>query len=92
MRNCVSAAGLAFLKRWSLFGSTTLDLSGNKNDPLIDPSLTENGDTVKSRVGLAYEDDCFEFSVSWRRDYTSIGDARRGNTIQFRLAFKNLGR
>ncbi len=47
---------------------------------------------MKSRVGLAYEDDCFEFSVSWRRDYTSIGDARRGNTIQFRLAFKNLGR
>ncbi len=83
---------LAFLKRWSLFGSTTLDLTPDKNGPLVDPSLTENGDTVKSRVGLAYEDDCFEFSVSWRRDYTSIGDARRGNTIQFRLAFKNLGR
>ena len=83
---------LALLKRWSLYGSTTLDLSNNKSAMVLDPSITQNGDTVKSRVGLAYEDDCFEFSVSWRRDYTSIGDARRGNTIQFRLAFKNLGR
>lgn len=88
-------ARLQILKRWSLFGSTTLDLSGESSDPVLGPTLDADDagiDPVRSRVGLAYEDDCFEFSVNWRRDYTAVGDARRGNTIQFRLAFKNLGR
>jgi LPS-assembly protein len=93
-------ARLAIGKRWSLFGSTTLDLTGDANssattgptNPALDQTLDENVDPVKSRVGIDYQDDCFEFSVQWRRDYVSIGDARRGDTIQFRLAFKNLGR
>ena len=85
-------ARLAIGKRWSLFGSTTLDLTGNKNDPTLDPEFTQDVDPVQSRVGFDYSDDCFELSVNWRRDFTSIGDARRGSTIQFRLVFKNLGR
>jgi len=85
-------ARLAIGKRWSLYGSTTLDLTGNKNDPTLDPEFTQDVDPVESRVGIDYSDDCFELTATWRRDYTSIGDARRGSTIQFRLAFKNLGR
>jgi LPS-assembly protein len=89
-------ARLAIGKRWSLFGSTTLDLTNNNlnfpNYQSFSQALEDGIDPVKSRFGINYEDDCFEASVQWRRDDTSIGDARRGNTIQFRLAFKNLGR
>ena len=49
-------------------------------------------DPVQSRLGVAYEDDCFRLSVQWRRDFAAFGDARRGSTVQFQLAFKNLGR
>jgi LPS-assembly protein len=92
-------ARLAIGKRWSLFGSTTLDLTkGSENQSALNTSQAlaqaeEDGiDPVKSRVGINYEDDCFEASVQWRRDFTAVGDARRGDTFQFRLAFKNLGR
>jgi LPS-assembly protein len=30
--------------------------------------------------------------VTWRRDYDTTGDIRRGNTFLFRVALKNLGR
>jgi LPS-assembly protein len=30
--------------------------------------------------------------VTWRRDYDRVGDIDRGNTFQFRVALKNLGR
>jgi LPS-assembly protein len=85
-------ARLAIGKRWSLYGSTTLDLTGNKDDPTLDSEFNQDVGPIQSRVGIDYSDDCFEFSVNWRRDYTAIGDAQRGTTIQFRLAFKNLGR
>lgn len=90
-------ARLAIGKRWSLFGSTTLDLTKNEQTVTASQSQTlqdlEDGfDPVKSRVGLAYEDDCFEASVQWRRNYAAFGDARYGDSFQFRLAFKNLGR
>jgi LPS-assembly protein len=29
--------------------------------------------------------------VTWRRDYTATGDARRGDSFQLRFALKNLG-
>ena len=85
-------ARLAIGKRWSLYGSTTLDLTGTEDDPTLDPEFNQDIDPVQSRVGIDYSDDCFELSVNWRRDFTSIGDARRGSTIQFRLVLKNLGR
>ncbi len=90
-------ARLALMKHWSLFGSTTLDLTSKSdsalnNPQLVDQDIEDGIDPVKSRVGIAYEDDCFEASVQWRRDYTAFGDARHGDTFQFRLAFKNLGR
>ena len=90
-------ARLAIGKRWSLFGSTTLDLTSAKDSTLtpsqtLDQDIEDGIDPVKSRVGINYEDDCFEASIQWRRDFTAFGDAAHGSTFQMRLAFKNLGR
>jgi LPS-assembly protein len=90
-------ARLAIGKRWSLFGSSTIDLTKDTQTIAQSQSqsvqdLEDGFDPVKSRVGIAYEDDCFEASVQWRRNYAAFGDARYGNSFLFRLAFKNLGR
>ena len=68
----------------------TLEIQEAKSNDVTVPK--EDIDTTFARVGIDYTDDCFEVAVNWRRDFTSIGDARRGSTIQFRLVFKNLGR
>jgi LPS-assembly protein len=83
---------VALLKRWSLYGSTTINLTGPSADPTDLTNTSDGFDPVQSRVGLAYEDDCFAFSINWHRDYNAFGDGRRGSTIQLQLAFKNLGR
>ena len=73
---------------WSVFGSTIVDLTSCNEDPIS----TSNGfDPIRHRLGVAYDDDCLSFAVTWRRDYQPAGDARRGNTFLFRLAFRNLG-
>jgi LPS-assembly protein len=83
---------VAFLKRWSLYGSTTIDLTGPSEDP-TDPLANPNDfDPVQSRIGVDYTDDCFEFSINWHREYNAFGDGRRGSTVELQLAFKNLGR
>jgi LPS-assembly protein len=74
---------------WSLFGSTVIDLTGRGEDVL---SVSDGYEPVRHRLGFLYEDECFEFGVTWRRDYDFTGDAGRGNTYLLRLAFKNLGR
>jgi LPS-assembly protein len=78
-----------FLRYWSVFGSTVVDLTGRHEDPL---SQADGFEPVRHRIGLFYDDDCLEMGVTWRRDYDSTGDFRRGNTFLFRVALKNLGR
>jgi LPS-assembly protein len=78
-----------FANYWSLFGSTIIDLSNASEDPF---SLADGYEPVRHRVGLAYDDECIELGVTWRRDYETTGDFRRGNTFLFRVALKNLGR
>jgi LPS-assembly protein len=46
---------------------------------------------VRHRLGIAYDDECIEIGLTWRRDYDTTGDFRRGNTFLFRVALKNLG-
>jgi len=83
------SARVAFARHWSVFGSTTIDLTS----PTEQPGATTNGFTpVRHRAGVQYEDECFRFGVSWRRNYLSYGDFRSGNTYLLTLAFKNLGR
>jgi LPS-assembly protein len=74
---------------WSVFGSAIVDLTGQQEDPTSD---ADGYEPVRHRIGFAYEDECFEFSLTWRRDYTEDRDFRRGNTFLLRLALKNLGR
>jgi LPS-assembly protein len=81
-------ARAAFAKYWSFFGSANVDLTGYSDDPT---STLSGFEPVRSRLGVAYEDDCLEMGLTWRRDYQTVGDARRGNSFQLRLVFKNLG-
>jgi LPS-assembly protein len=88
-REELRAAGrLAFARYWSMFGSAVVNLTDKKEDP----TSTSNGfQPLRTRLGIAYADDCLEFGVSWRRDYVQIADARLGNTFQLFFSLKNLG-
>ncbi|MBA3730206.1 MAG: LPS-assembly protein LptD, partial [Sphingomonas sp.] len=83
------AGRLKFARYWSLFGATVLDLTGRDEDPL---SLADGFEPVRQRLGIAYEDECLELGLSWRRDYERIGDFRKGSTFALRIALKGLGR
>ncbi len=74
---------------WSVFGSAIVDLTSRRDDPT---SLSDGFSPVRTRLGLAYEDDCLKFGFTWRRDFDATGDARRGNSYQLELSFRNLGR
>ncbi|MFN3943980.1 MAG: LPS-assembly protein LptD [Allosphingosinicella sp.] len=76
-------------RHWSLFGSAVVDLTGPGDDPR---SLADGFQPVRHRLGILYNDDCIELGVTWRRDYETTGDVRRGNTFLFRVALRNLGR
>jgi LPS-assembly protein len=80
---------LRLARYWSIFGSTVIDLTDGKEDPL---SVSDGYQPIRHRLGVAYEDDCIEIGVTWRRDYDTAGDFRRGNTFALRVALKNLGR
>jgi LPS-assembly protein len=82
------ASRVRVARYWSVFGSTIIDLTSSREDPL---SFADGFDPIRHRLGVAYDDDCLSLSVTWRRDYQPTGDARRGNTFLFRLAFRNLG-
>lgn len=76
-------------RHWSVFGSTVIDLTSTEEDPL---ALTDGFEPVRHRIGILYNDDCIELGITWRRDYETTFDDRRGNTILFRVALLNLGR
>jgi LPS-assembly protein len=76
-------------KHWSLFGSAIVDLTDRREDPA---ALSDGFEPIRHRLGIAYEDDCWRFGVTWRRDYDAAGDARRGNIFVLQLSFRNLGR
>ena len=78
-----------FARYWSVFGSAILDLTGKREDPI---SRSDGFTPVRTRLGIAYEDNCIKFGFTWRRDFDSTGDARRGNSYQLELSFRNLGR
>jgi LPS-assembly protein len=80
---------VGFARYWSIFGSTVIDLTDRKEDPL---SLADGFEPIRHRLGILYDDDCIELGLTWRRDYETSGDARRGNTFLIRVALRNLGR
>ena len=88
-REELRAAGrVAFARYWSVFGSGVFNLTDRNEDP----SFTSDGfEPLRTRLGVAYADECLEMSFTWRRDYVSTGDARKGNSFIVRFALKNLG-
>jgi LPS-assembly protein len=50
------------------------------------------GDSLLTTAAvLTYADECFTFQLIGQRDYTTRADLESGDTIYFRLVFKNLG-
>ncbi len=83
-----AAARVAFDRNWSAFGSGVFNLTGADEDPVFQPDGFE---PIRTRLGIAYEDDCIEFGFTWRRDFITAGDAARGNSFQLFFALRNLG-
>ncbi|MBT2134410.1 LPS assembly protein LptD [Croceibacterium sp. LX-88] len=88
-REELRAAGrVAFAKYWSVFGSAVVNLTNSEEDP----SFTSDGfEPLRTRLGIAYADDCLEFGFTWRRDYVAVADADKGNSFRIYFALRNLG-
>ncbi len=88
-REELRAAGrLAFARHWSVFGSAVINLTDREEDP----RFTSDGfEPLRTRLGLAYNDDCLEFGVVWRRDYIALADAERGNSFSLYFNLRNIG-
>ncbi|MDT0574825.1 LPS assembly protein LptD [Croceicoccus sp. F390] len=82
------AGRYAFARFWSVFGSTVINLTDASEDP---SQMSDGFEPLRTRVGVAYEDDCLEFAVTWRNDNFDAGDIVGGNTVLFSFGLKNLG-
>jgi LPS-assembly protein len=82
------AGRVAFKRYWSIFGSAVVNLTDRSEDPTLG---SDGFQPLRTRIGAAYEDDCLEIALTWRRDYQATGDARRGNSFQVHFALRNLG-
>ena len=82
------ATRIAFARYWSLFGSGVFNLTDANEDPVFN---SDGFEPVRTRLGIAYQDDCLELGLTWRRDYVASGDAQRGDAFQFYFALRNLG-
>ena len=82
------AGRVAFANYWSLFGSAVVNLTDRNEDPQFG---SDGLQPLRTRLGVAYQDDCLDVSLTWRRDYVATGDAQRGNSFQVRFALRNLG-
>jgi LPS-assembly protein len=83
-----AAGRVAFARYWSLFGSGVFNLGQSTNQTQI---VAKGFQPLRTRLGLAYQDDCLELGLTWRRDFVTTGDAQRGDTFELRFAFRNLG-
>ena len=88
-REELRAAGrIAFAQHWSVFGSAVVNLTDREEDP----SFTSDGfEPLRTRLGIAYADDCLEFGFTWRRDYIRLADAQNGNSFRLYFSLRNLG-
>ena len=83
------AARVKFARYWSVFGATVLDLTNEDEDEF---SLADGWEPVRNRLGFAYEDECLELGLTWRRDYERLGEFRKGSTFALQIGLKGLGR
>lgn len=88
-REELRAAGrVAFADNWSLFGAAVVNMTNRDEDPTLQ---TDGFEPIRTRLGVAYQDDCIDLGITWRRDFVSQGDALRGNTIELTFRLLNLG-
>lgn len=88
-REEVRAAGrVAFARYWSMFGSAVINLTSRQDDPTYG---SDGFQPLRTRLGAAYEDDCLEVALTWRRDYVRTGDAKKGDSFQIRFSLKGIG-
>jgi LPS-assembly protein len=83
------AGRILFARYWSIFGTTVIDLTDKEEDPL---SEADGFAPIRHRLGIAYEDECLELGVTWRRDYERFGTFHKGSTLALHLNLKGLGR
>lgn len=83
-----AAARIAFARNWSVFGSGVFDLSGAN---LLANAKAAAFQPLRTRFGVAFQNDCFEFDLTWRRDYLTIGDASQGSSFLLHFSLRNLG-
>ena len=82
------AGRVAFADHWSVFGSAVVNLT----DRTEDPTLQADGfEPLRTRLGIAYADDCLEFGFTWRRDYIQLADAQSGSSFRIYFNLRNLG-
>lgn len=79
---------VAIGRYWAIFGSTVVDLTTRREDPTLD---SDGWRPIRHRLGVSYRDECFDFSLAWRRNYVDNPNQRRGNTFLLTLALRNLG-
>lgn len=53
--------------------------------------LSEDGGSLRTGLRLTYRDECFTFSVNAARNFTTRTGVESGDSIFFRIAFRNLG-
>ena len=82
------SARVAFAKYWSLFGSGVFDLSQSN---LIANTGNKPFQPLRTRIGVAYQSDCFAVDVTWRKDYVTIGDAVAGSSFLIHFSLRNIG-
>ena len=83
-----AGARVAFGNYWAVFGSTVIDLTSKAEDPF---TTNDGYQPIRHRLGVSYTDECFEFGVTWKRNYIDNLNAREGNTFQFTIKLRNLG-
>jgi LPS-assembly protein len=83
-----AGARVAIGRYWSVFGSAVVDLTSTEEDPL---TTNDGWQPIRHRLGINYNDECFDIGLTWKRNYIDNPNARRGNTILFTLALRNLG-
>ncbi len=83
-----AGARIAFATYWSVFGSAVVDLTSTEEDPL---TQNDGWQPIRHRIGIGYRDECFDFGVTWKRNYVDNPNARKGNTFLLTLNLKTLG-
>ncbi len=82
------AGRVAFARHWSVFGSAVVNLTNRDEDPTLE---ADGFEPLRTRLGIAYADDCLEFGFTWRRDYIELADAQSGNSFRVYFSLRNIG-